>query len=80
MASEEWAKRFLRLAGYSPKDTRGASWPRAYGEDEGCAWSLFRSQGHLHRPHDPVGLRAFRGQAPVDGSVGERDLRLAASC
>ena len=22
MASEEWAKRFLRLAGYSPKDTR----------------------------------------------------------
>ena len=22
MASEEWAKRFLRLAGHSPKDTR----------------------------------------------------------
>jgi hypothetical protein len=50
------------------------------GEDEGWAGSVFRSQGHLHCPHDPICLRVLQRQPPVDGSVGERDLRPAASC
>ena len=79
MANEEWAKRFLRLASYSPKDTRE---PR--GREHMAKMKAAR--GPYSDPRDTYIARTIRyafelrRQAPVDGSVGERGLRLAASC
>ena len=79
MASEEGVKRFLRLAGHWPKDTRE---PR--GQEHMAKMKAARSS--YSDPRDTYIARTiryafeFQRQAPVDGSVGERDLRLAASC
>ena len=79
MASEEWAKRFLRLAGYSPKDTREPRGPEHMAK-------MKAARGPYSDPRDTYIARTIRwafessrGKAPVDGSVGERGLRLAAS-
>ena len=80
MASEEWAKRFLRLAGYWPKDTREPRGPEHMAK-------MKAARGPYSDPRDTYIARTIRyaferlqRKAPVDGSVGERDLRLAASC
>ena len=80
MASEEGEKRFLRWAGHWPKDIRE---PR--GPDHMAKMKAAR--GPYSDPRDTYIARTIRyafellqRQPSVDGSVSERDLRLAASC
>ena len=80
MASEEGVKRFLRWAGHWPKDTREPRGPEHMAK-------MKAARGPYSDPRDTYIARTIRyafessrGKAPVDGSVGERDLWLAASC
>ena len=79
MASEEWAKRFLRLAGHWPKDTREPRGPEHMAK-------MKAARGPYSDPRDTYIARTirwafeyFKGKAPIDGSVGERGLWLAAA-
>ena len=79
MTSEESAKRILRLAGFL-RDTREPRGPEHMAK-------MKAARGPYSDPRDTYIARtiryafeSFQRQAPVDGSVGERDLRLAASC
>ena len=72
MASEEWAKRFLRLAGHWPKDTREPRGPEHMAK-------MKAARGPYSDPRDTYIARtiryafeSFQRQAPVDGSVGEK--------
>jgi hypothetical protein len=80
MANEEWTKRFLRLACYSPKDTREPRGPEHMAK-------MKAARGPYSDPRDTYIARTIRyafessrGKPLSTGQFGERDLRLAASC
>jgi hypothetical protein len=56
MASEEGVKRFLRLAGHWPKDTREPRGPEHMAKMKAARGPY---SGHLHHARDPLGLRIF---------------------
>ena len=77
MANDEWAKRFLRLAAYS-KDTREPRGPEHMAKMK-AARGPYSDPGTLTSPAPSGGPSNVQRESPVDGSVGERGLRLAAS-
>ena len=69
MASEEWAKRFLRLAGHWPKDTREPRGPEHMAKMKAARGPYSDPRDTYICAHDPVGLRILQGKPLSTGQL-----------